>query len=123
MHPFADYYSKINDIKQLAKIEEIVNWIENEFPELSERIAWNQPMFTHHGTFIFGMSISKKHISLSPELAGIIHFSEDIKKAGYEQTKYLFHIKWDQEVNYSLLKEIIEYNIQDKLDCTTFFRK
>lgn len=34
-----------------------------------------------------------------------------------------FKIKWNQLVNYKRLKEIIEYNIRDKADCQTFWRK
>jgi len=122
MHLFTDYINKIQDDNQRAKMEEIINWIEKEFPELGEKIAWNKPMFTHHETFILAISEAKKHISISPEPAGMMRFSEEIKKTGYEQTKNMFYIPWEEKVDYSLLKEIIEYNIQDKLECTTFFR-
>ncbi len=32
-------------------------------------------------------------------------------------------IKWDMDVDYQLLKDIIDYNIEDKKDCQTFWRK
>ncbi|QCB29216.1 hypothetical protein [Corynebacterium endometrii] len=31
--------------------------------ELGCHIAWNQPMFTHHDTFIIGFSHAKKHMA------------------------------------------------------------
>ena len=46
-----------------------------------------------------------------------------IKASGYARTKGLAKIKWTDEVDYDLLAKMIEYNIEDKKDCTTFFRK
>ena len=80
-------------------------------------------MFTDHDTFIIGFSVSKQHLAVSPEAAGIDHFINQIAKSGYEQTKGLFRIKWDSPIDYSLLEKIIEYNILDKANCSTFWRK
>ncbi len=44
------------------------------YPELELRIAWNQPMFTHHGTYIIGFSAASKHMAMAPEHATIICF-------------------------------------------------
>ncbi len=38
-----------NDDKR-ARMAEVLNWVAEHYPELELRIAWNQPMFTHHGT-------------------------------------------------------------------------
>ncbi|MES9744210.1 iron chaperone, partial [Priestia megaterium] len=43
--------------------------------------------------------------------------------AGYSATKGLFRILWTEPVNYELLKKIIEFNMLDKKDCSTFWRK
>lgn len=32
-------------------------------------------------------------------------------------------IKWTDDVDYNLLAKLIDYNLADKADCTTFFRK
>jgi uncharacterized protein YdhG (YjbR/CyaY superfamily) len=53
----------------------------------------------------------------------IINFSDAIQSAGYEHAKMIIRFPWDQPMDYSLLKKIIEYNIQDKANCTTFWRK
>ena len=55
--------------------------------------------------------------------AGVDHFSDEIVQAGYDHTKQLVRIKWDSPVDYSLLEKMIEYNIFDKADCSTFWRK
>jgi uncharacterized protein YdhG (YjbR/CyaY superfamily) len=109
--------------QQRERTEEVLNWVAEKFPNLKPRIAWNQPMFTDHGTFIIGFSTSKKHLAISPELAGIEHFSADIVQVGYEHTKMLMRFPWDRPVDYALLEKMIAFNIEDKADCTTFWRK
>ncbi|MFD1171057.1 iron chaperone [Oceanobacillus picturae] len=104
-------------------MEEVLTWVKEKFPNLESRIAWNQPMFTDHGTYIIGFSISKKHLAVAPEAVGINHFSDDIVQAGYDYTKQLVRIPWEKPIDFSLLEKIIKFNIADKLDCTTFWRK
>lgn len=122
MKVFEEYLSKIANLDQRVRLEEILNWISNKFPNLEPRIAWNQPMFTDHGTFIIGFSVSKNHIALAPELAGINHFSDEIIKAGYSHTKMLMQMKWELPVDYALIEKIIEFNMLDKSETTTFWR-
>ena len=80
-------------------------------------------MFTDHGTFIIGFSVAKQHLAVAPESAGINHFSDEIVQAGYDHTKQLVRIQWDSPVDFSLLEKMIEFNILDKADCSTFWRK
>ncbi len=117
------YLDKIEVPEQRSRMVEIFNWISETYPSLTSEIKWNQPMFIDHGTFIIGFSMAKHHMSFTPEEAVINIFSEDIEKAGYERTKGLAKIKWTDEVNYDLLAKMIDYNIETKKDCKTFFRK
>ncbi|WP_175074853.1 iron chaperone [Terribacillus sp. AE2B 122] len=123
MQVFADYLAQIDNPQHQERMEEVLNWVAEKYPNLEQKIAWNQPMFTDHGTFIIGFSIAKQHLAVAPEKAGIDHFSDDIVQAGYDHTKQLVRIKWDGPVDYSLLERMIEFNITDKADCTTFWRK
>ncbi|MFP7255853.1 iron chaperone [Terribacillus goriensis] len=123
MHVFAEYLAKIDNPQHRERTEEVLKWVAEKYPNMEQKIAWNQPMFTDHGTFIIGFSIAKQHLAVAPEKAGIDHFSDDIIQAGYDHTKQLVRIKWDAPVNYSLLERMIEFNITDKADCTTFWRK
>lgn len=122
MEVFADYLAKIGNPEHRARTEEVLTWVAGEFPDLEPKIAWNQPMFTDHGTYIIGFSVSKQHLAVAPEKAGIDRFSEEIVQSGYEHTKQLVRIRWDGPVDYSLLKRMIEFNIMDKADCSTFWR-
>ncbi|MDN8589006.1 iron chaperone [Chryseobacterium mucoviscidosis] len=123
MEVFAEYLARIDNLGHRDRTEEILEWITKEYPNLVPKIAWNQPMFTDHGTFIIGFSVSKHHLAVAPEKAGINHFSDEIVKAGYDHTKELVRIRWDGPVDFSLLGKMIEFNITEKADCSTFWRK
>ncbi len=123
MEDFAEFFAGIDNPQHRARTEEVLGWVARRFPNLATKIAWNQPMFTDHGTFIIGFSVSKNHLAVAPEKAGIARFSEEIVQAGYDHTKELVRIRWDGPVDYSLLEKMIEFNIQDKAGYTTFWRK
>jgi uncharacterized protein len=119
---FADYLASIDHPDHRERMAEVLGWVAEKFPNLVPEVKWNQPMFTDHGTFIIGFSVSKQHMSVSPEAAGIVHYADEIVKAGYSHTANLFRIVWKQPVDYSLLERIIEFNIEDKADSATFWR-
>ncbi|MFC6039676.1 iron chaperone [Paenisporosarcina macmurdoensis] len=123
MEVFAEFLAKIDNPQHRDRTEEVLIWITKRFPNLMPKIAWNQPMFTDHGTYIIGFSVAKHHLAVAPELAGITHFSDEIVQAGYDHTKQLVLIKWDSPVDYSLLEKMIDFNMLDKADCSTFWRK
>ncbi|MEN3090651.1 MAG: DUF1801 domain-containing protein [Staphylococcus pseudoxylosus] len=122
MNEFKDFLESIDHASHKEKMEAIFNWISETFPNLETTVKWNQPMYTDHGTFIIGFSKSKAHFSVAPESKVLAEFTQKIKAAGYSQTNNLFRIKWDQDIDYALLKEIIQYNVDDKADCATFWR-
>ncbi|MDX8046501.1 iron chaperone [Gracilibacillus sp. S3-1-1] len=123
MEVFADFLSKIENSQHRKRMEELFDWIQEQFPTLEPVIKWNQPMYTDHGTFIIGFSVAKHHMSVAPEQPGITRFTDQIEEAGYDYTKELIRIKWNSSVDYDLLEEIIAFNIMDKADCSTFWRK
>jgi uncharacterized protein YdhG (YjbR/CyaY superfamily) len=123
MEVFEEYLGRIDNPQNRARMEEVFNWIVDKFPNLVPKIAWNQPMFTDHGTFIIGFSISRNHMAVAPEKIGIERFSDSIKQSGYEHSKELVRIPWSSPVEYPLLEKMIEFNIIDKADCSTFWRK
>ena len=123
METLEEYLDKIDNPDHRARMEEVFDWVMKKFPHLSPVLKWNQPMFTDHGTYIIGFSISKKHMAIAPEQAGMVRFADEIAKAGYDQTKEIFRIPWDRPVDYALLEKMIAFNIMDKADCTTFWRK
>lgn len=122
METFDDFLATIDDSKQRAKLDDVFVWVRKTFPQLEERIAWNQPMFTDHGTFIIAFSVAKAHFAVAPEAVPLEVFQERIQESGYTQTKQLFRIKWSQDVDHDLLRDIIAFNIEDKAGHTSFWR-
>lgn len=123
MDTFEDYINKIDDEEMKLKLADIYQHVEETFPELEKRVAWNQPMYTHHDTFIIAFSAAKHHISVAPEKTALIKFESRIKETGYDLLKETFKIKRKQPVDFDLVDAIISFNIEDKKDCTTFWRK
>ncbi|QDP41089.1 iron chaperone [Radiobacillus deserti] len=123
MESFSEFVSKINNPEHQSRTNEVLDWVMEQFPNLTPVIKWNQPVFTDHGTYIIGFSVSKQHLAASPEREGIIQFSDAIVQAGYEHSKMLIRFPWDKPVDFSLLEKIIEFNILDKAECSTFWRK
>ena len=122
MKEFQDFLDAIEDRSQRARVKEVLNWVNDTFAELKSEFKWNQPMFTHHGTFIIAFSVASKHMSVGLEGPEIPVFSKAIKAAGYTYSKKIFRMPFDREINYELLRQVIEYNIREKLDVTTFWR-
>lgn len=116
------YLNTIDNKEHRKKLLSVIDYIKEEFPNLKLEIKWNQPMFINEDTYIIAFSASKNHFSVAPEYKGMEVFSEKIEKAGYSQTKMLFRIKYSDDVNYELLKEIIKFNIEDKKGLTSFWR-
>ncbi len=123
MNEFQPFLEKMTDPAQRERMETILNWVHTTYPQLDLRLAWNQPMFTHHGTFILGFSVAKGHIAIAPESVVVARFAKDIDAAGYSRTEMLFRIPWKSDVDYGLLSQLIEFNLTDKANMTHFWRK
>lgn len=123
MKDINEFFSSINEPKHRERLEELFEWTMKTYPQFSVVIKWNQPMFTDHGTFIIAYSTSKKHLSIAPETVTISTFKEDIEKSGYQHTDNIIKITWEQPIDYSLLKKIIDFNVQEKIDYTKFWRE
>jgi len=123
MDIFKAFLDKIENRQNRDRVEEVLSWISEKYPTLQPKIAWNQPMFTDHQTFIIGFSVAKKHMAIAPEKVAIDKFSEEIIQSGYEHSKELIRIQWDKPFDFSLLGRIIEFNMSDKAESTSFWRK
>ena len=123
METFEEYLETIENLEQRARLQEVLDWVSETFPGLERRVAWKQPMFTDHGTFIIGFSVAKKHIAVSPEKVTLDRFDQKIAEAGFGRTSQLIRIPWESPVPWELLREMIAFNIEDKAECATFWRK
>lgn len=119
---YDDYLAKIENPDHRQKMAKVLRWVEERYPNLVGKIAWNQPMFTDHGTFIIGFSVAQKHFAFAGEDEIIAVFGPEFDRLGLFYGKKLVRVSFDQEVPYDLLAKVIEYNIADKQDCQTFWR-
>ena len=119
---FEQILAKIPNPENRARATEVLEWVHKTYPQLVARIAWNQPMFTDHGTYIIGFSYAAKHMSVTPEQAGMIRFEDELEKRNISRGSMLFRVPWDEEVPFDLLSQMIEFNIDDKADITSFWR-
>ncbi|PRQ12590.1 hypothetical protein C1Y63_00590 [Corynebacterium sp. 13CS0277] len=117
-----EYMDTVADGIATERMTEVLDWVRSHYPDLELRIAWNQPMFTHHGTFIVGFSSASKHLSIAPERATMVHFQQLLDERGVDRGKMFIRQPYTTDVDYELLGQLIDFQIEDKRDCTTFWR-
>ena len=122
MDNFEAYIENVDHPAHQKRIKEILDWISTTYPNLEKKIAWNQPHFVNQGTFILGLSHAKEHVAFAPEHVAILKFKDLAEKNGYTVTSQIFRIKWNQDIDYNLLKQIIDFNIEEKKGCKTYWR-
>jgi len=122
MKDFQMFLDSIREPDNRERMENILKYVKEKFPQLKEEIKWNQPMFSDHGTFIIGFSVAKGHIAVAPEAVVISLFEKEIEQAGYSHTKELFRIKWTDQVDFDLLHKLVNYNIENKKGMIKFWR-
>ena len=107
MEVFADFLMA-SKIRRAGCTEEV----------LVPKIVWNQPMFTDHGVH---NRFQRRQEPLAVAEVAVDRFAEN--ERGLRSRKKFVRFTWDRPFDYSLLKRMIEFNIQDKADCSTFWRK
>lgn len=122
METFEDFLDAMGEPEQQDKLKEILDWVQEKYPGLEKRVAWSQPMFVDHGTFIIGFSYAKHHIAISPEGKAIKEYVSTIEEKKLSYTNNIIRLKWDDQIPYDLLTELINYNMEDKKDDTKFWR-
>ena len=123
MRELKEYLAALDNPQNRARMAELLNWVQQEYPNLILKIMWSQPVFTDHGTYIIGFSSAKNHMAVAPERTALNKFKDQIIDAGYSLSKELMRIPWKAEFDRALLAQIIEFNIADKAGYTSFWRK
>lgn len=120
---FTGFLDAIDNEDRATRTREVLAWVHETYPRLEPVVKWNQPMFTDHSTFIVGFSLATTHLALAPEAKALAHFADRLDRAGYSTTSMITRIPWDEPFPYDLLADMIDYNIKDKKNVTTFWRK
>ena len=117
-----EYLATIPDDNNRERMVDVVVWVGLTYPELELRIAWNQAMFIHHGTYIIGFSAASKHMAVAPERATMIRFEPVMRERGTDFEKRVARQPWDKPFDYELLDAFIQYQLAEKQDITSFWR-
>jgi len=120
---FEEYLSTIKDEEKRGKVRTILNWVKEKYPNFTEEVKWSQPMFSNEGTYIIGFNATKKHLSVSPEKAGIAMFEDELKEKGYNPTSMTYRVPWNKGMDYELLKRVIDFQTEDKKGYERYWRK
>ena len=97
-------------------------WVGLTYPELELRIAWNQPMFTHHGTYIIGFSAASKHMAMAPEQATLIRFEPVMRERYTDFDTMLACQPWTKPFDNELLDVFVQHQLEERQDVTSFWR-
>lgn len=117
-----EYLATIPNDDNRARMVDVLVWVGLTYPELELRIAWNQPMFTHHGTYIIGFSAASKHMAVAPERATMIRFEQVMRERGTDFGTMLARQPWNKPFDYELLDAFIQHQLTDKRNVTSFWR-
>ena len=106
-----DFFAKLDtDARKLAV--DIFGVIQKKYPKLELVMAWNQPMLRVGKDYIFGLSVSKNHLSMNP-------WSTDVLQAltprldGLKVNKHTFQVPLDWKINQSLLHDMVKRRIAE----------
>ena len=122
MSEFNLFINEIENEEHREKLKHLFERIETQYSDLKPVVKWNQPMYTYNETFIIAFSKAKQHFSIMPEAACLKQFKKRVTNGGYTQTENLFRIKWNQEIDYDLIGDMIKLNMEEKKDYTKFWR-
>lgn len=120
--PLDEYLETIPDDDNRERMVDVLVWVGLTYPELELRIEWNQPMFTHHGTYIIGFSAASKHMTMAPERAAMIRFEQVMRERGTDFSTMLARQPWNRPFDYELLDAFIQHQLAEKQDITSFWR-
>ena len=117
-----EFLATIPDDDNRAQMLDVLVWVGLTYPELELRIAWNQPMFTYHGTYIIGFSAASKHMAMAPERATMIRFEPIMRERGTDFGEMFARQPWNKPFDYELLDAFIQHQLAEKQDITSFWR-
>ena len=115
------YLDQIESETVRSAMESIFAWMKKQYPMLTIRMAWNQPMFVEHDTYIIAFSAAKRHITVGLESVFMDAFKSKIEAAGYVPKRMTFSLDPTQVLPEALLIELIEAIRIQKKDIHTFW--
>lgn len=100
-----DYLSSL-DAPKGTTLGNVLRFITTEFPSATVKLAWDVPQVQIDGSYVFGVSAAKSHLSLAPWSAAVMT-AFALRLTDYVVTKGLFHVPVDWIVDEALIRDLI----------------
>lgn len=123
METFEEYLTTILNDEHQQFTRDVLIWVKTNYPDMSESIAWSSPTFVAHGTHIISFKHTKKHLAASVEGKVVRQFADTFNQSGLNYGKMTINFPWHSPIDLALLKDIIDFNLEDKKDLTSYWRK
>jgi len=107
-----DTYIQQYDENVQSKLFELKSFILSLVPDAIEKISYQMPTFYLNGNLVH-FAAQKNHIGFYPGSACIEQFKE--KLHGFKCSKGTIQIPYNQDIPWSILKEIILYRLDENL--------
>ena len=107
-----DYFSSLDPVAQKTA-RAIFATIKKKHPEFELVTAWNQPMFRNDAGYVFGLSLSSKHILLNPMSSGDVLASVAPKLKGLDVQKKTVRVPLDWKPDPAVLETLVKARLAE----------
>lgn len=116
------YFDQVENIESRGKVVDLYNQLVAIDPDLSTLYAWNSPMIKYKESFNCGITVAKAHFTIAFDPEALEFFKERIIANGYGLNLKTFKIKYDQQIDFELLREMVLFSIALRQDATGFWK-
>lgn len=106
-----EYFASV-DPEAAKTAHAIFATITSAYPKLELVVAWNQPMLRSEQGYVFGLSVAKNHITISPVSTDALEVYAG-KLASYGLNKKTFTVPLDWKVDAALLKGLVKVRLSE----------
>ena len=107
-----DEYISQFPIETQFKLKSIREFINNNFPEVSEAMSYGMPTFRLNGNLVHFAGY-KNHLGFYPGSSGVANFLNKLTQ--YKTSKGAIQFPIDEPIPFELIKEIIEFRVKENL--------
>lgn len=105
------YLASLNpDHREL--VTAILGSVQKSFPDLTVVMAWNQPILRNTRDYVFGVSVSKNHVSINPFTPHALAAMAE-KLAPLDVLKHTVRIPLDWQVDDALLRDMVQVRLSE----------
>jgi len=100
------YLASLDEIKQ-DTVRAIMRVLATKYPSGYWKLAWNNPMFTLGGSYVFGVSASARHLLIAPFDTEVLQQLEH-RLIGYKVNKKTVQVPVDWHVDTQLIIDMVD---------------